>query len=305
MTPILGLHHVTVTSSFGGPLMEFFRGRLGLRLVKRTVNFDDPSMWHLYFADEVGTPGSVITHFPVGAIPPGVRGRGEIAEAAYAVPHDRFGALAERLAKLPGAQRRERFGEHSLALRDADGSGVAITAVDTDDPRISAFTARASDPVGLGGLSGVTITVGEAAPLRDVLVGALGLSLFGTDEGVERVQAGPATIDIEVAPERPIRRRGAGTIHHVALAVEGDAALMDISERLRSADLDPTPIRERIYFRSVYCLMPGGALFEFATAGPGFMVDETREALGSSICLPPWLEAQRDEIIAQLPELPT
>jgi len=304
MTPITGLHHVTVTSSRGGPLIEFFRGRLGLRLVKRTVNFDDPSTWHLYFADDVGSPGSVITHFPVGDLPRGVRGRGEIAEASYAVAADRFEQLVDMLGRTPDVSRRTRFGEDALVMTDPDGSGVAVVALPADDPRVASFTARRGDAIGLGGLAGVVITVADAPLLSDVLTGALGLRSAGRDGAFERFRAGAASIDLEHAPEHSPRRRGAGTIHHVAFAVADDEALADVGQRLTDVGLHPTPVRERVYFRSVYCMVPGGALFEFATAGPGFMVDESHEALGTTICLPPWLEAQRDEIVSHLPKLP-
>jgi glyoxalase family protein len=305
-----GLHHVTVMASDPRRNLAFYTGLLGLRLVKKTVNFDEPGVYHLYYGDEVGTPGTILTFFPFPDAAPGRHGRGETTRLTFAVPVGSLDAWRERLDESGCATRRETpFGENTLAFADPDGTPLAL--VETQDA--AALPAWTGDGVGpdmaIRGLQGVTLTLARAEPTVAVLTQALGYREIGRDGAVVRLatSGGPAhgtLVDIHVAPDAPRPQPGAGTVHHIAFRAGDDAAQADMARTLREAlGIAATPQQDRNYFRSIYFREPGGVLFEIATDAPGFAIDESPAELGTALKLPERYEPHRARIEAHLPPL--
>ncbi|MEZ4417587.1 MAG: ring-cleaving dioxygenase [Gemmatimonadota bacterium] len=312
MSAVTGIHHVTAMASRPQANLDFYVGTLGMRLVKRSVNQDDPGTYHFFYADGAGTPGTDLTFFPWLHIAPPRRGSAEIAEVSLTVP---VGSLSEWRARLTRAgvsdvTEATRFGERSLAFSDPDGLPVVLveSAASRD------FTPWEGGGVGVSeqvrGLHAVRIRVRDLGPTRAVLTELLGLADAGQEDGWTRFAAaggGPGTwVDVLETPDTPPARLGRGSIHHVAWRVPDDATQAQVRDALARAGLQPTPVIDRFWFRSVYFQEPGGTIFEIATDGPGFAVDEAPERLGETLVLPPWLEPHRSRIEAVLPpvELP-
>ena len=309
-----GLHHVTAICGDPQPNIDFWVGLLGLRLVKRTVNFDDPGTWHLYYGDGAGTPGSIMTFFPWASLPPltrarGRAGAGQVVTTLFAIPAASYDFWVGRFADtgtdfdVPS----DRFGERRLALRDPDGIGLELVATD----RLPDTSWWRDSPIpaehAIAGIQGVVIVVRDAAATADVLERTLGFAPAEAD-GVHRrfgVGASHAQSLIELVedPTIEIGRMGIGAVHHVAWRT----ADRDEQERWRgviaAAGFEVTPILDRQYFESIYFREPGGTLFEIATDPPGFLRDEPLDALGEKLRLPPWLEERRPAIEAKLPEI--
>lgn len=264
--PLLGLHHVTALAGDPWRNLDFYRGIPGMRLVKRTVNFDDPASYHFYFGAGDGVPGTLLTFFPWGtpANPqgrPGVRGSGQITRVRMGVP----AGVAESAAG---------------SLTDPDG--IAIEFVRGESPRLQSVTLRETD-------AGPTI-----AFLRDVLgLGAIAPDRLALADG--------AWINVEHAPDSARGKMGAGVVHHVAFRVADEDAQLQWREKLLRAGVRVSAVRDRLYFHSIYFREPGGVLLEIATEGPGFLIDEAAERLGERVCLPPWLEPSRESIERRLP----
>jgi len=294
-----GIHHVTAIASDPQANLDFYTGLLGLRLVKRTVNFDDPGTYHFYFGDEAGRPGSLLTFFPWPGMPRGRAGPGMVTRVRFAAPP---GALEFWHARLTAAGvALEAGGRGALGFGDPDGLPLAIH----ESGRAASLPAWPDGPVApvhaLRALEGVTIEVTHAAPTLELLTAGLGF----------RAGAGPSpTLDtkhsaVEVI-ERPgvaAGRPGAGTVHHVAWRARDEAEQLAWREALVARGLGVTPVRDRCYFRSIYFFEPGGVLYEIATDGPGFALDEPLEALGTALKLPDWLEPERARIERALPTL--
>jgi glyoxalase family protein len=301
----LGLHHVTAISGAPRPGREFYRDLLGLRLVKRTVNFDAPSVHHLYYADDAARPGSVLTFFPYPGATAGRAGAGEAVEVAYAVPAGSLTYWMDRLADRSydtWDAPETTFGEPALRVRDPDGTPLALV----EQPAVTGGWEGGPIPLeaAAGPLVGVTLASRAADQTARILTEMLGFREVGTEDGRWRF-ANPradraGVVDLVPAPADG-GRRGAGNIHHVAFRAADEEAQRALSEAALEHGLHPTEVRDRRYFKSVYFREPGGALFEIATDGPGFMVDEPAEALGASLQLPPWLEPRRAQIEASLP----
>jgi glyoxalase family protein len=299
-----GIHHVTAVVGDPARNAEFYVDRLGLRLLKRTVNHDDRYTYHLYYGDGEGTPGTAMTVFPWGeGARAGRRGTGQVVTTAFAVPEGSLEYWAERLADRE-PDRRERFGESVLRFEDPDG--LELELVETD---ALAGTPWAESPVPekhqVRGLYGVCLSVADSEPTVDLLA-ALGYEAAGEEGDRRRLAAtGPtgAVVDL-VETDLPRGQGGVGTVHHVAFRVESEDQ-DDLRTALSSRGLQPTEAIDRKYFRSVYCREPGGVLYEFATPEPGFTVDEPVDELGSSLVLPDWLEDDREEIETRLPDLET
>ena len=303
----MGLHHVTTIASDRRRTLEFYSGVLGLRLVKLTVNYDDPGTYHCYLGDETGRPGSLLTFFPW---PDGERGRqgvGQVGEIGLAVPRGSLGFWIARLLTRGVAYEgpTRRFDEQVLAVRDPDGLLLEIVATaraDAVEPwRDGPVTAKHA----IRGLHGVTIWEDGDRGTVSLLAETLGFALSG-DEGTRvRLQSGDrgigTVVDLRRAPGFWGGGEGVGTVHHVAFRVPDAERLHVVRQRLLDLGLDPTEIVDRRYFQSVYFREPGGVLFELATDGPGFTVDEGPDALGGALQLPPWLEADRERILAALP----
>ncbi|MFC4452830.1 VOC family protein [Deinococcus sonorensis] len=308
--PVQGLHHVTVMASDPQRNIDFYSVLLGQRLVKVTVNFDDPGTYHLYYGDEVGSPGTVMTHFPWPHAERGRRGNGEAVGTAYSVGRASLDFWRERLAHL-NAQQTERFGQPVLTVEDPDGTWVDLVA----DDGLNVPQPWADAPVpaehALRGFHSVTLWVESADSVRDLLVGQLGFTEVGREpdpHGLRvRFQGAGAGVGLYVdAVERPGQPKGqfgAGSIHHVALRTVDDAEQAEYLTQLRAAGYPATPVQDRQYFHSIYFREPGGVLFEIATDAPGFPDDEPVAELGQHLRLPRWFEGHREAIERRLPRI--
>lgn len=304
-----GIHHITAIVDDPQDNLRFYREVLGLRLVKRTVNFDDPYTYHLYYGDEAGTPGTIVTFFPWPAGRRGSRGTGQLSAFALAVPAGGLEHWAQRLDEygLGRSAIGERFGERSLELYDP--AGLLIELVETEVGATGAPRERGPIPVehAIRGAAGVTLTVADAAPTAALLTETLGFVAAGEQGGRVRyhVGEGRAAGRLDLVSRTGVARGqvAAGFIHHVAWRVRDEAEELAWRERLLAAGRSVTPVRDRNYFRSIYFQEPGGAIFELATDGPGFTVDEPAESLGEALQLPAWLEERRSNIERHLPPL--
>lgn len=299
---IAGLHHVTAIASSAQATTDFWVRVLGMTLVKRTVNLDDPSSHHLYFGDAFGSPGSLVTYFAGPRMRrDGRPGAGQATSVAMRVPKGTLERWKQRLARLgvPCAPSPGRFGDRALALDDPDG--IRIELVEGD--------AHAGE-MWPTGLHAVTLTVLDAAASAALLEDAFGLRADGGDETFRRFAAPGAEsaersgfVDLLQAPRAAAGRMAAGAIHHVAFRARDDAHQQALAAAVRESGARPGEVLNRKYFRSFYFRESGRVLFEVATDAPGFAVDEPAGKLGMSLCLPPWLEERRAEIAAALPPL--
>jgi glyoxalase family protein len=303
-----GLHHVTAICGDAQENLDFYTGVLGMRLVKRSVNQDAPDTYHLFYADGRGTPGTDLTFFPWPDMPAASEGHGLTVEVALAVPAGTLDWWSERLAAAGiTATPAIRFGERMVRFRDPHGMPVAL--VETGDAR-EWFPWQAG-PVPEGrqivGLHGVRLLARDPASSAAFLERVLGFRIAGEEDGwVRHAVAGGGSgchLDLKAAPDAPRGRWGRGGIHHVAWRVADEAAERALQVAVRDAGRRPTEVIDRFWFRSVYFLEPGGVLFELATDGPGFAVDEDAETLGERLVLPPWLEPERRAIERALPAL--
>jgi len=309
MTAVTGLHHVTAIAGNAQENLDFYGGVLGMRLVKKSVNQDDPGTYHLFYADAEGHPGSDLTFFPWPDLPPGRRGTGLTVEIALAIPSESLDYWAERLAHhgVTPAPVETRFGQRVLPL--VDPHGLALGLALTDDAR--EFTPWAESPVPaahqIRGLHAVRLWERDLARTGRFLTATLGFTAAGEEGGWHRFVLGPGgsgrTLEVRELPGERQGSWGVGSVHHVAWRVPDDAAQGAAQERVDAAGRHPTEVIDRFWFKSVYFREPGGVLFEIATDGPGFAVDEAPEALGTTLVLPPWLEPQRARIQAALPPL--
>jgi len=298
---IPGLHHVTAISGPPQQNVDFYTKVLDQRLVKKTVNFDDPGTYHLYYGDAVGSPGTILTFFPFVNAGPGRAGEGMAAAYAYAVPKGKFDGWMERLAleAIDFLGPKERFGDRVILLRDPDGAPVELVETDRDSGD------------SLDGFHSVTLWERDLAPTARLLTDIFGYEEQGyeTQDGTERLRlkapgdARAAVIDLMRSDAPSIGRQGAGTIHHVAFRAEDDTVQAEWREKLASAGHGVTPVIDRQYFNAIYFREPGGVLFEIATDPPGFAVDEDPETLGKALKLPEKYEPLRARIEQVLPPL--
>lgn len=307
-TPITGIHHVTAIASDPQRNVDFYNGLLGLRLVKKTVNFDDPSAYHLYYGDETGTPGSIVTFFYwPGMAAKGRVGAGQMTAITFSAPEDSLEFWQERLTRHDvAAQRVTRFGEDVLSFSDPDGIPVEIVAT-RDDNRAGWTGSGIARKHALRGLLTAQLTVRDARPTEDLLTNEMGYRLVRREENRARFEAGPGGpgryIDVIGDATGPAGSGGSGTIHHIAWRVADDASERAMQQRLHEAGYNISPVRDRYYFRSVYYRERGGILFEIATEIPGFAVDEPVESLGAALKLPAQFEPHRHTIEKSLPEI--
>lgn len=305
---ILGLHHITAISDNAKGNLDFYTNVLGLRLVKKTVNFDDPGTYHFYFGDEQGTPGTIITFFPWEGIGAGKNGAGMATHTGYAVPEGSFDFWKERLAQYRiTTEENEIFGEKFLSFNDPDGLQLQLVVPSHPDGRKPWITQEVSQDAAIRGFHNVVLTLRSAEATSKVLTDILGYSLKKQDGNRYRFTTDAIDtaniVDIIEIPTVPAGRNAAGTNHHIAFRVENDDILMGFREKVLNAGLDITPKINRDYFFSLYFREPGGVLFELATDNPGFTVDETLENLGRSLKLPKRYESMRSQIESVLPEL--
>ena len=307
--PILGLHHVTATVADAQDDLDFCLETLGLRLVKKTVNFDNHKVYHFYYGDEVGTPGTIWTTFPYKGwnVPVGEKGAGQILATTFSVPAASLDFWRGRLERL-GVEvidGRARFADQVLAFHDPSGLVMEVVGSD-DDPRES-WQSTISEESAIRGLHSVTLVVRTPQHTLDLMTSVLGFSVVDEMEGRIRVAVngtGPGhIIDIVHDPQSTQARNGIGTVHHVAMAIATEDQQLTLREDLVRRGVQVTEVRDRQYFKSIYFREPGGVLFEVATIQPGFLVDEDLRTLGRDLKLPPWEEPHRQEIENRLPQI--
>lgn len=296
-----GLHHVTAMAGDPQRNLDFYQKTLGLRLVKVTVNFDDPGTYHFYFGDDTGTPGSLLTFFPWPGARPGRAGHGEVSATAFAIAPGTLQRWQERLRREGAAELRTftRFGAQGLAFHDPDG--MRLEVIETPEvvgDRITAFHS-------------VTLTVATAAATIATLRHGLGMRVRAETEDAgkrTRLEAdgaavGAGIVDVVEDPVAGAATLGAGSVHHVAFRARDDAHQDALKQQLRELNIAATEQRERVYFRSVYLREPGRVLLEIATDEPGFAADQPVAELGTRLMLPPWLEVRRGDIERVLPKI--
>jgi glyoxalase family protein len=307
--PHRGVHHVTAIASFAHRNLDFYVGVLGLRLVKKTVNFDDPGTYHLYYGDEIGRPGTILTFFPWEGVPPGRLGVGETHETSFRIPEGSVGYWTHRLLEKGVAHDAltRRFDEPILSFKDPDGTRLALVGSRgiESEPGWSGGDVPAEHV--LRGFHGVTLLLADAAPTGAILTDVLGFAA-GEQEGSTRRYRADAVagtvVDLRAVGGFPRGQQGAGSVHHIAFRAADDADQAEMVRKLReNHGVSTTEQKDRNYFRSVYFREPGHILFEIATEPPGFAVDEPVETLGRALKLPAFLEGRRARIEAALPKL--
>lgn len=304
-----GLHHVTAIGGDPQRNVDFYTRALGLRLVKTTVNFDDPGTYHLYYGDEAGQPGTIMTFFPWGGVPGGRRGTGQATTTSFSVPAASIGWWQRHLESV-GVETsgvRTSDGEEVLGFHDPDGLRLALVAHPQGDPRNPWDTPFVPAEHAVRGLHSVTLQVSSLGATAALFTDELGLRYIGEDGNRVRFAAGDggpgALVDVLVTPAVPRGLVAGGTVHHVAWRVPDEATQRAWRQELVSKGRHVTQILDRQYFRSIYFREPAGTLLEIATDDGGFTVDEPLLELGRALKLPPWLEPSRREIEAALPTL--
>ncbi|WP_020180069.1 ring-cleaving dioxygenase [Methylopila sp. M107] len=304
------LHHVTAISGSARRNLGFYTGVLGLRLVKKTVNFDDPGTYHLYYGDTEGRPGSVLTFFPWDHVAPGRVGVGETSQTAFRVPRAAIGWWAQRFVEkaVPHDTPVVRFGETVLAFKDPDGLSLALVGVEGAESEAGWTADEVPAEHAIRGFHGVTLLVNEAAPTARVLTDVFGHREVAREDDVVRYDAGGEGygrfVDLREVGGFLAGRQGGGSVHHIAFRAANDAAQAAMARKLASElRIGVTEQKDRNYFRSVYFREPGGVLFEIATDDPGFAIDEPADRLGEELKLPEFLETLRPRIVERLPAL--
>ncbi|MGQ7856747.1 ring-cleaving dioxygenase [Pedobacter sp. WC2501] len=306
---ILGLHHITAIAGSAQQNFDFYTKTLGLRLVKKTVNFDDPGTYHLYYGDETGSAGTILTFFPWDGIGHGTEGVGMATEIGYSVPAgshqfwlERFGA-----ANVKTKEITERFGEQVLAFKDPDGLSLSLIVPKTADIRTPWETADVKKDTATKGFHSTTLTLQSIDKTARILTDLFGYRLLVQEENRYRfitdTVATAAIVDLLEVPAGHRGRNAAGTNHHVAFRVKDEAIQMELREQILSKNLQITPKIDRDYFYSLYFREPGGVLFEIATENPGFTVDEPLNELGTHLMLPGQHEHLRGDLEKVLPKL--
>ncbi len=289
LNQIHGLHHVTAMASGAQANNAFFTGTLGLRRVKKTVNFDAPDVYHLYYGDAAGTPGSVMTYFPFPHIARRRPGTGEVGETAFSVPTGALGFWKERLSArgVAGLAEGESFGARRLGFTGPDGDELAL--VEADDDRAPWTGGGVPDETAIRGFHGVRLRLRDAAATAELLR-YMGYGEADTAGAVTRFRRdngnGADVVDLETLPDAPAAVAGAGSVHHIAFAVTDRAAQAEVRKGLADTGYQVTPAIDRDYFWAIYFRTPGGVLFEVATGEPGFARDEDAGHLGEALRLP-------------------
>lgn len=306
---LLGIHHVTAIATDPQRNLDFYTQVLGLRLVKQTVNFDDPGTYHFYLGDETGRPGTILTFFPWPLARGGSRGTGQVTVTSFSVPEGSLGMWSDRLRRegVIAEETKQRFDEEVLTLLDPDGLKLELVGKKGADCLPFWAGGRLPETMAVRGFHGVTLTLEGYEATADLLTGVMGFHHAAEERNRFRFTVdspGPGVlVDLLCSPETARGHVAAGTVHHVAFRVGSDEDQLECRKILAGVGMNVTPVLDRNYFRSIYFREPGGVLFEIATDPPGFTADEASEDLGSSLKLPEWLEPQRRLIEASLPEL--
>jgi len=305
---IPGIHHVTCITGDVQKCVDFYVDVLGLRFVKKSINQDLPDTYHIYFGDYLGTPGTAMTFFGWPTWPKQRAGSGQITTVSFQVPPGSLGFWSNRLKELRVDYRMvTTFETDALMLRDADGIELALVAQASDDRWKPWPDGPVDEEHAIRGFHSVTMTLAEMAATFNLLTTAMGFRV-ATQEGkttrFETGQGGPhSVLDVIEAPEGPEGEESIGTVHHVAWRTPDPDAQVAWRDTLLTAGRDVTPVIDRWYFKSIYFREPGGVLFEIATDGPGFTVDESPETLGTGLSLPPWFQVRRDRLDEILPPI--
>lgn len=306
---ILGLHHITAIAGPARRNLDFYTQVLGLRLLKKTVNFDDPGTYHLYYGDEVGSAGTILTFFPYEGARQGRAGTGMATHIGYSVPEGSFDFWMNRFVEheVSFSKPAEKFGEQHIPFRDPDGLQLELVVAKNSDTRKPWETDEVQANVATRGFHSVTLTLRNVKQTAEILTGIFGYKLleqagshyrYGT-EAVENA----AIIDLVEAPNGDRGVGGAGTNHHIAFRVQDEEMLMRFRDKVAAKGHNITGKIDRNYFYSLYFREPSGVLFEIATDNPGFGIDEPFAEMGSRLLLPPQYEPRRAEIVAALPSL--
>lgn len=307
-TRINGLHHVTAIAGKPQTNVDFYTGILGLRFIKKTVNFDAPDVYHLYYGDENGSPGSIMTFFPFGQIQRGRRGNGQMSYTAFSVPEDSLGFWTERLKKfnINAEKLQRRFNEEFIRFDDNDGLGIELVATSNDN-RPAWVSGSVPQEHAIRGFYTVALQEISGDRTIDLLTSQMQHRLIAEEGNRMRFEAGTGGagnyVDIIGNPEEKRGLQGAGTVHHLAFSTNTDETLLATREVLVEKGFEITPLIDRQYFHSIYFREPGGILFEVATNPPGFTADETQDALGTALKLPAWYEPKRSLIEQHLDPL--
>lgn len=306
---ILGIHHITAIAGDPQANVDFYTGLLGLRLVKLTVNFDDPTTYHLYYGDGVGHPGTILTFFPWPGAQKGRRGIGQVTETAFTIPAGAMDYWAKRLGEYDVAFQfpERRFGDEVVSFADPDGMKVELITA----PNVNIDRAYQAGTVPLEyaihGFHSATLSEEGYQRTAALLTDTLGFHLVQKDGNRYRyavaLGAPGSIVDVLCAPEEPAGRVSVGTVHHIAFRTRDDDQQREWLEEITRLGYNASAVMDRKYFHSIYFREPGRILFEIATDPPGFSVDEPLEELGSHLVLPPWLEPSRAQLQAVLPPL--
>ncbi len=307
-SPLGGIHHVTAIGGDPQRTVDFYAGVLGLRFVKRTVNFDAPDTYHLYFGDEAGRPGTILTFFswPGGA--PGRRGTGQVTGISLTIPAAALSFWAERLAARGIAvEPQSHFDEPALSFHDPDGLALELVASSAADPRGGRDAGPVPRDASVRGVFGITMMEADPNRTAALLQETLGFRPLRQEGARTRYTVGSETpgalLDLVSAPDVSRGSVAVGTVHHVAWRTPDDGEQRVWRQQIDVLGYGVTPIIDRLYFHSIYFREPGGVLFEIATDPPGFAVDEPPDHLGETLRLPPWLDEMRGRLEQMLPRL--
>ena len=303
-----GIHHVTAIAGDAKKNYDFYTQVLALRMVKKTVNFDDPYTYHFYFGDKIGSPGTIITFFPWSSLAHrGRHGTGQMSVTAFSIPANSVSFWLERFKKhdVPYDKPYQRFDEEVITFRDPDGLKMELVAVKNDTRE--GFDGIVSAENAIKGFYGVSLSVQNHPNTISLMTGLLGFKQLNEKENRFRLSNADnkpgSIVDVLSEPDKMPGSMGAGIVHHVAWRLKDDQTQEDLRNKLYSEGYNVSPVMNRNYFRSIYFREPGGILFEGATDAPGFLIDEDEKSLGQDLKLPEWYEAQRNDIEKALPRL--
>lgn len=304
---ITGIHHITALASDPQKNIDFYAGILGLRLVKKTINFDAPDVYHLYYGNENGSPGTILTFFPYLDIPEGRKGKGQLTVTSFSVSENALNYWTKRLEKfnIPYEDPQQRFEELFIYFEDYDGLGLELVANKTDN-RTGFSYGNIAPEFAIKGFYGMTLSEECYEKTAGLLIGQMDHKLIAEKGNRFRFSASGYPrdfVDVLCSPDSLKGLGGYGTVHHVAFATANDNSQLEARQKLLKFGLNVTPVLDREYFHSIYFREPGGVLFEIATIPPGFTIDEPLDKLGQSLKLPPWEEKNRAFIEEQLPSI--
>jgi glyoxalase family protein len=306
--PLPGIHHVTAITGDVKRNVAFYEGTLGLRLVKVTVNYDDPTSYHLYYGDRVGTPGTLMTFFGWPGAGRPRTGSGQVSATAYSVDPASVSFWQDRLTAAGVAvESAERMGESVLRFPDPDGMWLEIVGDSSSDPKLAWDDGGVDAQHALRGFHSVTLDQSSRAASEELLIDEMGFDLAGSEGDRTRYRArngfAASIVDVVERPGVPRGRDGAGQVHHVAFRTPDDETQLAWQRKIAALGLGVSPVMDRDYFHSIYYREPGGVLFEIATDGPGMRVNEPVESLGTRLMLPKGVEGYREQLEKLLPPL--